>query len=75
MSVETPSVKGMNHLEKHFSQSAKCYDSVFTIEDYENCKELILLGDTGAEPKDCFDLDGKSITQSQSDALIRLMTS
>ncbi len=48
------------------------YDATFTMADYEICKELILKRKTD-EPKDCFDLDGTPITQSQSDALIKLM--
>ena len=48
------------------------YDTTFTIEDYEICKELILKSKTD-EPKDYFDLEDKPITQCQSDALIRLM--
>lgn len=48
------------------------YDTTFTIENYEICKELILNRKTD-EPKEFYDLDGKLITQSQSDALIRLM--
>ncbi len=48
------------------------YDSSFTSYDYEICKKLILDRKT-EEPKDCFDLNGTPITQSQSDALIKLM--
>lgn len=48
------------------------YDPTFTSYDYEVCKELILKRKTD-EPKDCFDMDGIPVTQSQSDTLIQLL--